>query len=159
MSTVKVRSRFSPRVRVGVACTEAERMTKSEFAPDCDINLIMARYKKTGKLPESAMAAQARFGDFSQVPTFQEMQDKVIAAHDMFAALPAHVRKEFDNDPASFISAADSPEGCQLLVKLGLGKQVPAVDSSVVSETLGDDSVSVPTKKVKKSDSGTIPSP
>lgn len=156
MSVRLLRSRFSPRVRVGVACTSEERVTKSEFAKDCDINVIMARYKKTGQLPQSAMSAQARFGDFSQVPSFQEMQDRVIAAHEMFAALPAQVRKEFDNDPGQFIAAADTPQGCELLVKLGLGKQVPPVESKPVVDDLGPDKVdrsversTESTKKVK----------
>lgn len=140
--------------RVSSEFPVSERMTKSEFASECDINAIMARYKKTGRLPESALAAQARFGDFSQIPSFQEMQDRVSAAYDLFAALPAQVRKEFDNDPAAFISSADTPQGRELLVKLGLGKQAVAsvpettskVSEPVVSESVSD---SVSSKKVK----------
>lgn len=121
------RTRFSKIDRVGLACTQAEKRTKSEFAKECDINVIMARYRRTGVLPESALASAARFGDFSQIPTFQEMQDKVIAAHELFSALPAQVRDTFQNDPALFIEASGTPEGQELMVKLGLAKRRPTV--------------------------------
>lgn len=97
--------------------------TKQEFKSECDINNIMARYRKTGVLGEPARLAAARFGDFSQVPTFMEMQEKISAAYELFAALPAAVRKQFDNDPGQFIDASETPEGRDLMKKLGLGKE------------------------------------
>lgn len=117
------RTRFSERVAVQLVCPPEEGRTKSEFMDECDINKIMARYRRTGVLPESARAAAARFGDFSQVPSFMEMQDKILAANEMFAALPAAVRKQFDNDPHEFLSAAQTEEGQELLIKLGLGQE------------------------------------
>lgn len=127
-----------------------ERRTKSEFLKECDINMIMARYRKTGILGDPARQAAARFGDFSQVPTYQEMQQKVLDAHEVFMALPASVRKEFDNDPGAFISSADTPEGRDLLVKLGLGAPKPVETPKAVSDPSPVDvSDSVPSKKVK----------
>ena len=61
------RTRFSDRVSKPLICTMDERKTKSEFADECDINKIMARYRKTGELPVTALQAADRFGDFSQV--------------------------------------------------------------------------------------------
>lgn len=137
MDKVKFLTRFmrgGPKPKV--LCTMEERRTKSEFKDDCDINLIISRYRKTGILPDLARAAAARFGDFSQIPSYQEMQDKLNAAEEMFAALPAKVRKEFDNDPGLFIAAADTEEGRETLKKLGLGKEVdtPLGDSPVDSK-------------------------
>lgn len=112
-----------------------ERRTKQEFAKDCDINLIMARYRKTGVLPESARAAAARYGDFGQIPDFMEMQERILAANELFAALPAAVRKQFDNDPGQFIAASETKEGIELMKKLGLGKDAsssPQEPSSAV---------------------------
>jgi len=100
-----------------------ERRVKSEFKDECDINLIMARYRKTGILPESARSAAARYGDFGQVPDFMQMQEKLIAANALFDSLPAAVRKQFNNDPGEFISASNTREGRELMVKLGLGKE------------------------------------
>lgn len=119
-------TRFSKRKRSQLVIPDdpKERRTKSEFLKDCDINLIMAKYKKTGILPSSARSAAARYGDFSQVPTFAEMQDKINAAQEVFAALPAKVRKQFDNDPSQFLQAAETAEGRELMKQLGLGRSV-----------------------------------
>ena len=125
---MKFRTRFDESLKQPVMCTEEEKRTKSEFADECDINKIMARYRRTGVLPESAKAAAARFGDFSQVPSFMEMQEKILAANELFSALPAVVRKQFDNDPGTFLAAADTKEGRELLVRLGLGAE-PAKDA------------------------------
>lgn len=104
---------------------------KPEFKNDCDINLLMARYRRTGILPESYRLAAARYGDFSQIPDFQTMNDKLNAARDLFAALPAKVRKEFDNDPAEFLAASQTPEGIKLLCDLGLGTHPVGDDPSL----------------------------
>jgi len=116
-------TRFTRSAHPKIACTMEERRTKSEFKDECDINLIMARYKKTGILPQSALSAAAQYGDFSQLPDYMEMRHKIIAAEELFAALPSDVRKQFDNDPGLFIDAADTPEGRALMIKLGLGKK------------------------------------
>ena len=123
------RTRFSDRVSKPLMCTMEERKTKSEFADECDINKIMARYRKTGELPVTALQAADRFGDFSQVPDFQEMQNRVLAAHEMFAALPSDIRKRFNNDPGEFIDSAQSEEGIKLFVELGLAKETPLAAS------------------------------
>lgn len=123
---MKFRTRFDGDLRKArpvIACTLEERRTKSEFLEECDINRIVAKYKKTGVLPESARAAAAQYGDFSQTPDFMEMQHKIIAANELFAALPAAVRRQFDNDPGQFIAASETEEGRQLMVKLGLGEE------------------------------------
>lgn len=119
---MKFRTRFDDSLKAPVLCTEEEKRTKSEFADECDINKIMARYKRTGVLPiDVRKEATARFGDFSQLPSFMEMQDTLIAANDLFMALPAAVRKQFGNDPHEFLAAAETKEGRELLQKLGLG--------------------------------------
>lgn len=120
---MRFRTRFSDRVSHPVVCTMEERRTKSEFADDCDINKIMSRYRQTGILPESSKAALAQYGNFDQIPSFHEMQDRVLAAHELFSSLPAHVRKEFDNDPGRFIDSSQTAEGMALMVKLGLATE------------------------------------
>ena len=122
---MKFRTRFDESLKQPVMCTEEEKRTKSEFADECDINKIMARYRRTGELPESARIAAARFGDFASLPSFMEMQDKILAANELFAPLPAAVRKQFGNDPVEFVDAASTPEGREILVKFGLGSEAP----------------------------------
>lgn len=123
MNVFKTRYNYDPSVDAGVECTLAERRTKSEFADECDINRIVARYKKTGILPDQSKAALARYLDVSEVPSYSQMHDLVVSAHDAFASLPAKVRREFDNDPIAFMEASQSPEGRELLKSLGLGPE------------------------------------
>ena len=67
---MKFRTRFDESLKQPVMCTEEEKRTKSEFADECDINKIMARYRRTGVLPiDVRKEAAARFGDFSQPPS------------------------------------------------------------------------------------------
>ena len=129
---MKFRTRFD-RLKVGLFCPPEEGMTKPEFKKDCDINVIIAKYRKTGQLPPQAMNAAARFGDFSQIPTFHEMRDRVLAAEDLFAQLPAKVREAFGNDPGEFIAASTTKEGHELYRELGL---LPK-PSSTASEAVG----------------------
>lgn len=128
---VKVRNK-NDRVRVQLVCpdTPEDKRTKSEFLEETDINRIMAKYKKTKQLPDSIRLEAAKYGDFSQVPDFIEMQDKIIAANNLFAALPAAVRRQFDNDAGEFIRAAETPEGRELMVKLGLGAPKSPLDDA-----------------------------
>jgi len=103
-----------------VATDENPARVKQEFLQDTDLNRVMGKYK--GPLPSGYLDAKAQFGDFSQVPDFATMQEKVIAAHELFAALPATVRKIYGNDPGEFIAATQTPEGIKTLQALGLGK-------------------------------------
>nr|QJB19123.1 MAG: internal scaffolding protein [Microvirus sp.] len=77
-------------------------LTQQEFAAECDVNTIMARYVSTGTIPVYA-DRQPFYVDNIGMPTFQEMQNTLISASEAFMALPANVRKEFDNDPAKFV--------------------------------------------------------
>lgn len=115
------------RIRVLVPVDpSAKQRVDSSMKTESDINVIVARYKKTGLWPAAvqARASLARYGDVSQVPSYAEMQARVMAARDAFAALPAAVRRQFGNDPGAFVAAVDTPEGIALLKKLGLGAVV-----------------------------------
>lgn len=121
----KFRTRFNRYPRVQFSAPDnplEERRTKQEMKDECDINLIMARYNKTGVLPPSAREAFARYGDFTDVPSYQEMYDRVLAAEEGFASLPSHVRAKFNNDPGEFIASVETDEGQKLFVELGLAK-------------------------------------
>lgn len=138
--------------RVQLTTPAEEGRTKPEFKDDCNINKIMARYRKTGLLPESARASAARYGDFSSVPDFLEMQNRIIAAEHLFESLPAVVRKQFNNSPHEFISAAQTPEGRELMVKLGLGKDNSPTASPEAPKTEGAAAVAAPSTKSAKPD-------
>lgn len=119
--------------------------TDPSMAKECDINSIVARARRVGQLPESARAAAKTFGDFSQVPTYPEMFEKVQAAQRLFNQLPAKVRNTFKNDPGLFLASTATEEGQALLRKLGLGDQ-----PSETPPGSGAASPSSPSEKEKK---------
>ena len=99
--------------------------THQSFRNECDINQIMSRYEKTGALPEM-IKANPQYGDFSELPSYQDSLHIVMKAEEQFAALSAKVRSRFDNDPSKFLDFANDPSNLDEMVELGLAtKPIP----------------------------------
>lgn len=132
---VKVRSIFDPTEDEGIDCRVLDpktgeykfhTLTKQSEKDACDLNLIMARYEKTGVLPDM-IRSNPQYGDFSSVPDFLQAQLLVRKANDQFAALDAHVRDRFGNDPAYMLAFCADPANAEEMVKLGLAVAKPNV--------------------------------
>lgn len=114
-----------------------EVKTKQEFLEECDINNIIARYRKTGVLPNT-FGDIGSYGDFSEVTCFQDAMIKIQDAEDMFMSLPAGIRSKFDNDPGKFLEFADNPENQDKLVEMGIiSRESVKVSESSTSEEGG----------------------
>ena len=83
-------------------------VTKQSFKDECDINRIMARYQLTGILPTGDPRVP-QFGDFTNVPDYQEALNIVYSAEDQFMELPATLRKFFNNDPGFMLAYMQDP--------------------------------------------------
>lgn len=94
-------------------------LTKQSQKDDADINVITRRYEKTGVLPD-LIRAEPRYGDFTDVPSYQASLHIVAHAEEQFAALDAHTRARFQNDPAKFLEFATNPASLDEMVKMGL---------------------------------------
>ncbi|AXL15028.1 internal scaffolding protein [Microviridae sp.] len=99
--------------------TTGESLTHQSMAPECDINRIMAKWQKTGVI-EHANNFNGDYGDFSEVPTYQEAMNKVIRGQEVFMTLPSSVRKQFDNDPHQFLEFATDARNTDEMVDMGL---------------------------------------
>lgn len=93
--------------------------TKRAFKDDYDLNQVIAKYHKTGILPVMRQDTPL-YGDFSTPIDYQEAQNKIILADNLFAALPAHIRRRFDDDPAEFLDFAQNEDNQQEMIDLGL---------------------------------------
>lgn len=80
-----------------------EDLTRQEFAEECDVNTIMARYQKTGVMPQGDR--QPSYDDYSDVTDYQSALNKIIEAEEAFFDLPSRIRERFKNDPAEYVSA------------------------------------------------------
>lgn len=105
--------------------------TKQSFKRVCDINGLVAQYKKTGQFPSVARRVPY-YADVSDLGSYQESLNVVIKAREMFDALPVLVRERFRNDPGEMVSFLQDSSNLEEAVKLGLVTMRP--DGSGKSE-------------------------
>lgn len=102
-------------------------LTRQEFADDCDINNIMARYAN-GEIPSFVnQAREPTYVDFTSMPSdLMGALDASRRAAEAFMTLPAEVRREFDNDPIKFVDFASDKENLPQLQTWGLAPKPKA---------------------------------
>lgn len=88
------------------------------FRDECDINVILKRFGLGYEIPPGIRLPQS--GDFTGINNFHDAMNAMIEARENFAAWPAHIRAEFDNDPAKFHDFAVDPKNTQRMAELGL---------------------------------------
>lgn len=104
--------------------------TKQEFRDECDINVLMKRYRKTGLFPQYPGQTPQYVSNIG-MPDYQQSLHIVMQAESEFNALNSELRKRFDNDPAKFLAFVNDPDNGEELVKLGL-REKPPVDPGPV---------------------------
>lgn len=125
---MKCRNRFSERVSVPYVDDEPSVRAKQSMKAECDINSIMRRYIKTGVVAH----VNERSGVYGVATSqsYHEAMEIVRHANEMFAAVPAAIRKEFDNDPEKFLRFVSDEKNVEKMRELGLmkPKEAPRVD-------------------------------
>lgn len=99
-------------------------MTRQEFSEECDINVIMAQYDKTGIITHVA-DREPRYVDYAAAPDFMTAMNMMNEARDAFMSLPAKVRREFDNDPQAFVEFAQDSKNLDQMRIWGLAPPAP----------------------------------
>lgn len=120
----KPHSFYIPHKRV-VYLDDQPSLTKQSFVKESDINSIMAKWAKDPEnyIPPSGRGIP-RYGDFTNVESYQDCLDLVIQANESFDALPAEARAFFENDPARFLAFVEDPANASKLIELGLAHEV-----------------------------------
>lgn len=111
----KARERFS----LALVQTGEPGRTKQHFKDTCDINKIVARWRKTGVL-EHVSTKVASYGAFTQPNDLAEAYDQVNRAEELFHELPSEIRKRFDNDAIALIEFLEDPANVEESQELGL---------------------------------------
>lgn len=131
---MKFNSRYSVTGEKPGITFQQPSMTVQSFKDDADINCIIARYQNTGILvdPTVPVSRTPQFGDFSDMPSFQEAQNVIVAATNAFYALSSKVRERFGNNPAAYFDfVRNLKEGSDEYVEaINLGIIVKPVDHS-----------------------------
>lgn len=109
---------YSPKTRTPIYI-EGQGRTHQSFKDECDINIIMSRYQKTGVLPENLNQREAQFLDVSAVE-FQSAMQLVAGAQSLFEQMPSAIRERFQNDPAQLLAFTDDEKNLQEAAQMGL---------------------------------------
>lgn len=118
-----LRSVYVMHKRVQLDASEGGK-TRQEFADECDINVLLARYEKHGVL-NHFNAGRPEYFDASNVPDLQSALDIVAKAEQAFMTLPAKVRAEFENDPVRFVAYAEDPANLERMREWNLAPPAP----------------------------------
>lgn len=109
---------------------QGESLTVQSQAADADINTIVRKFGLTGQLPQVAMPPLQ--GDFEGVDDFQSAMNMILASQRSFMAMPAEVRKRFNNDPAEFVDFCSNRDNLEEMRRLGLAVPAPVEVNSGV---------------------------
>jgi len=116
-------------MRVTINLSKGKR-TKSEFAKECDINHIMAKFDKTGRLP-ALIKQNPIYGDFTTLPSYMEAQQIIINANNQFDALSRELKGKFNGRPEEFLAYVNDPANKAELQKEGL---LPKDEETITTE-------------------------
>ncbi|WNK13115.1 MAG: internal scaffolding protein [Microvirus sp.] len=94
-------------------------MTQQQFQNECDVNLIMKKYEKTGEFTHLT-SKQGIYADFSEIKDYHQMKQQLIEAELAFETLPPQVRLKYNNNPGDLIDALNDPKQQSELVELGI---------------------------------------
>lgn len=100
----------------GLNCKD-KSLTVQDQRGETDINTIVKRFGLTGELPTAVRLPED--GDFTNVGTYQEALNAILAAEATFMEFPPDVRSRFDNDAGKFVDFFARPENRDEAKKLG----------------------------------------
>lgn len=95
--------KFGDRIPCKLSCLDAR--CKPYFKDECDINMIMSRFVKSGTF-DHLNDRPARYADVSTIGDYRDVLARVASVEEDFASLPSHVRKQFGNDPLQWVEAS-----------------------------------------------------
>jgi len=120
---------FLPHPRVQVDTGEFT-FTKQSSKDECDINNILAQYKRTGMIAH-INAAAAQYIDLPSDLDYQASINVVKSAEAAFASLPSKIRDEYSNDPSQFLAALYDPSKRGRMEELGVLRKKTALDVAI----------------------------
>lgn len=104
-------------VESGLACDDPT-LAQQQFRDEADINTILERFGRTGEVIVPVRVPE--FGDFTEVADYHTAMNMIIEAQSAFDALPARIRKEFENDPGRFVDFVMDESNRDKAVEMGL---------------------------------------
>lgn len=101
--------------------------TQQQYKDEVDLNVMVKRFGITDGAIPLPQYDPRYYGDFTDATDFKDSLDRIRDAEARFAALPAEIRKRFDNDPVALYYWVSDPKNADQAVELGLLKRTPPV--------------------------------
>lgn len=135
--SVKRRLVFAPkintkydRLRCSAYTSDKPSMTQQQYANECDLNNLVDKnmqFKDPAFLTKLQLLGagekvQPLYGDFSDVPTYENALNTINKATDDFMSLPAKIRARFENDPVKLLEFVNNPDNYEEGLSLGIYK-------------------------------------
>ncbi len=134
---VNVRNVYYPHKRVQFH-NDGPSMTQQNFRDETNINLILAKYAKTGLL-DHVNKYGGQYADMPDQDDYQGAMNLVMEAQSMFEELPSGIRAKFENDPGQFLDFVDDPLNRDEAIEMGLfPSPAPAVAPTGETPPIGD---------------------
>lgn len=113
---------------------EEPSLTQQSFKDECDLNILLKRYKKTGVLNHVRMHE----GDYANLIEidYHSALNQINTAKESFDSLPSEIRRDFNESPAEFIAFVSNPENEDQMREYGLLQtfEVPTVNINNLGE-------------------------
>lgn len=122
-------------LETSIDCSSDGR-TRQEFAAECDINVLLDRYEKTGVLTHYSRVEPVYMDLSNGVPDLATALAYLEHAQESFMQLNASARREFDNDPVKFVDFASRPENIERMREWGLAPPLPVEPRPVQVEVI-----------------------
>lgn len=107
--------------------------TLQDHKDECDINLILKQYQKTGII-NHVQAARPTYEDLPDNIDYQQAMNTLLTAQEAFAGLPSKVRDHYGNDPERFLAAFYDSQQHDELRAFGLLKPTPPENTAAKAE-------------------------
>lgn len=101
-----------------IAPKDEKHRTQQQQKHESDINVIMAKYQKTGALTHVSIHQQS-YG-FATAIDYNEAMQLTTRAEQMFADLPSSLREKFNHDPSAYLDYVQDESNYPEMAKLGL---------------------------------------
>ncbi len=136
--------------------------TQQCYTDECNIEKIMARASAGGTITHLAKY-EGTYSDFSDFD-FHEQSNKLAMGNEIFAQLPAEIRREFGQNPQKFFNYVNDPANKDdLLKKLpGLarpGTQLPQVSPPTADAMAAQAAAEAPVAPLRQPEAPSSPPP
>lgn len=102
--------------------TTGPSLTKQSFRDESNMNIILAKYAKTGLL-EHVKQYEGHYDNVLGAEDYHTSMNRILEADAAFASLPSGIRSKFHNDPGEFLEFATEPKNREEMYELGLANR------------------------------------